>query len=213
VDSITLSNIGVDRVHKAKASSLKCEFDSLTFNDGESVDDFSACISRIVNQLTVLRVEYKEEDIVRQFLLALPPKFEQITASIKTLLNLETITIDELIGQLKPSDKHINRSNRKSIASLNLTKDELVVHVTSCLKVSGHGGLERSKQSSSSGSKCRHDRGKGRASSGGKCRHDRGKGRGTGGCSRNHGGRNTGSHSGEGASRDGGAMSGDVMSD
>jgi hypothetical protein len=198
VDSITLSNISVDRIYKAKASSLKREFDSLTFNDSESVDDFGECIGRIMNQLAVLRVEYKEEDIVRQFLLALPPKFEQITTSIKTLLNLETITIDELVGQLKPSEECINHSNQKSIASLNLTKDELVACMTSRLKVSGHGGPECSKQSSSSG---------------GKCRLGRGKGRGTGGCSGNHGGRNTGSHSGEGASRDGGVMSGDVVSD
>jgi hypothetical protein len=35
------------------------------------------------------------EEVVRQFLLALPPKFEQIAASIETLLNLERIMDDE----------------------------------------------------------------------------------------------------------------------
>jgi hypothetical protein len=73
-DSITLRNVGVDRAHKAKAGSLKNEFDSLTFNDGESIDDFRACIGWITNQLAVLGFEYKEEEIVRRFLLALPPK-------------------------------------------------------------------------------------------------------------------------------------------
>jgi hypothetical protein len=32
----------------------------------------------------------------------LPPKFEQIVVSIETMLDLETITIDELIGRVKP---------------------------------------------------------------------------------------------------------------
>jgi hypothetical protein len=46
----------------------------------------------------VLRSEYKEVEIMRKFLQALPPKFEQITTSIETLLDLETITVNELIG-------------------------------------------------------------------------------------------------------------------
>jgi hypothetical protein len=36
---------------------------------------------------------------VRLFLLALPNKFKQIAASIKTLLDLETITICDILAQ------------------------------------------------------------------------------------------------------------------
>jgi DNA-directed RNA polymerase specialized sigma24 family protein len=75
-ESLVLRNVGVDRVRKAKASALKREFDSLTFEAGESIDDFSTRLSRITNQLAVLGFEYKEEEIVRRFLVALPPKFE-----------------------------------------------------------------------------------------------------------------------------------------
>ncbi|WVZ92528.1 hypothetical protein U9M48_038583 [Paspalum notatum var. saurae] len=45
-DSIKLINVGVERVHKAKASTLRCEFDSLKFKDGETVDDFGIRINR-----------------------------------------------------------------------------------------------------------------------------------------------------------------------
>jgi hypothetical protein len=58
-EAIILRNVDVDRVRKAKANSLKHEFDSLTFNDVESVDDFVARIGRITNQLAVLGCEYK----------------------------------------------------------------------------------------------------------------------------------------------------------
>jgi hypothetical protein len=44
-ESIILCNIGVDRVCKAKASTLMREFDFLAFLHGESVDDFNARIS------------------------------------------------------------------------------------------------------------------------------------------------------------------------
>jgi hypothetical protein len=205
-EAIILRNVGVDRVRKAKANSLKHEFDLLTFNDGESVDDFGARISRITNQLAVLGCEYKEEEIVRRFLLALPPKFEQIAASIETLLDMESMLVDELIGRLKPSEERINRNAGKSIASLNLTEDELVARLSSRLKVPGNGGSDRSKESPSSNNK----RGRGR-----------GKGRGSGGRSGNRGGGNTtgcggegaGVHGGENAGRGGGGTSSDVASD
>jgi hypothetical protein len=75
-ESLVLCNVGVDRVRKAKASTLNHKFDSLTFEAGESIDDFGTHLSRITIQLAVLGFEYKEEEIVRQFLAALPPKFE-----------------------------------------------------------------------------------------------------------------------------------------
>jgi hypothetical protein len=67
---------------------LKCELDSLAFLDGESIIDFGTHLGRITNQLAVLGFEYEEEEVVRRFLQALPPKFEQITSSIETLLDL-----------------------------------------------------------------------------------------------------------------------------
>jgi hypothetical protein len=41
-------------VRKAKASIPKHEFDSLTFHNGESGDDFDALIGGIMNQLAIL---------------------------------------------------------------------------------------------------------------------------------------------------------------
>jgi hypothetical protein len=52
--SLVLRNVGVDRVRKAKTSTLKREFDSLTFEAGESIDDFGTRLNRITNQLAVL---------------------------------------------------------------------------------------------------------------------------------------------------------------
>jgi uncharacterized membrane protein YgcG len=166
-ESLVLRNVGVDRVHRAKASTLKREFDSLTFETGESIDDFGTRLSRITNQLAVLGFEYKEEEIVRQFLAALPPKFEQIATSIETLCDLDTITVDELIRRLKPSEERINRNQGKSVASLNLTEDELVVQLSSRLKMTGNGGSDRHKESSSGGGKHGRGRGGGRGSSSG----------------------------------------------
>jgi hypothetical protein len=199
-ESLVLRNVSVDRVRKAKASTLKRKFDSLMFEAGESIDDFGTHLSRITNQLAVLGFEYKEEEIVRRFLAALPPKFEQIATSIETLCDLDTIIVDELIGRLKPSEERINRNNGKSIASLNLMEDELVARLSSRLKTSGNGGGDRQKESSSGGGKRGRGRGRGRDNSSG--------GRG-GGC----GGGNTGDRSGGSASRGSGEGSSNVAKD
>jgi hypothetical protein len=95
---LRVRNVGVDCVRKAKASTLKREFDALKFKDGETVDDFGSRLSRITNKLAILGEEYTEEEMVRRFLQALPPKFEQIASSIETLLDLSEVTVDELIG-------------------------------------------------------------------------------------------------------------------
>jgi hypothetical protein len=46
----------------------------------------------------VLVNTYTEEEIVRCFLQALPPRFDQIATSIETLLDLSDVSLDELIG-------------------------------------------------------------------------------------------------------------------
>jgi hypothetical protein len=144
-ESIKLRNVGVDRVSKAKGSTLKHKLDLLMLLHGESIDEFGARLGRITNQLAVLGFEYEEEEIVRRFLQALPRKFKQIVTSIETLLDLEMI----LIGRLKPTEERLNGSNSKAITSLNLTEDELVARLSSRLKILGNGVSNRSKEASS----------------------------------------------------------------
>jgi hypothetical protein len=88
----------------------------------------------------------------------LPPKFEQIAMSIETLLDLESISVDELVGRLKPTEERINRNGGRTIASLHLTEDELIAKITSRLKIAGGGNTDQQKAASSSGGN--HGRGR-----------------------------------------------------
>jgi hypothetical protein len=167
-EAIKVMNVGVERVRKAKASILRREFDSLKFHDGETVDDFGIRISRIVTQLTVLGDGIQEEQVVRKFLQALPPRFEQIASSIETLLNLDDVSVEELIGRLKVTEERHGYNGNDSIAKLNLTEDELVARISSRLQLNGGGsssgggsgtrGSERRRESSGN----RRGRGRGR---------------------------------------------------
>jgi hypothetical protein len=59
-------------------------------------------------------------------------------ASIETLLDVESMTVDELIGRLKPTES--------MTSSLNLIEDEHVAHLSSHLKVSGNSGSDHTKE-------------------------------------------------------------------
>jgi hypothetical protein len=63
LDSLHLQNVGSEHVRKAWASMLRWEFDSLAFEDGETVDDFAVCMTRLTTQLAVLRSSYTDEEI------------------------------------------------------------------------------------------------------------------------------------------------------
>jgi hypothetical protein len=96
--SLYLWNISTERMHKVRASTLRCELDALKIEDGETIDDFGVCINNHITQLAILGTNYIDEEIVRRFLQVLLARLDQITTSIETLLNLAVVSLDELIG-------------------------------------------------------------------------------------------------------------------
>ena len=56
---------------------------------------------------------YEEETIVRKFLQAVPDRFHQIAAAIETLLDLEAVSLEELVGRLKAVEEWHDRGRGK----------------------------------------------------------------------------------------------------
>jgi hypothetical protein len=55
----------------------------------------------MVEHLATLGEEVKDDEIIAKMLRSLPPRFKQITISIKTLLDVSTIFVTDLTGRLK----------------------------------------------------------------------------------------------------------------
>jgi len=137
-DDIKTVNLSVERVRRAKAQTLRREFDALIFKDGESVDEFAVRISTLVQELRMLGDNNSEPTVVRKLLQALPPRFHQIALSIVTLLDLETLSVEELVGRLKAADeRHDLSGGGNNLARLNLMEEELVARVSKKLQLSG----------------------------------------------------------------------------
>jgi hypothetical protein len=160
-ESLKTRYIGVDRVRKAKA---KTEFDGITFKEGESIDDFASRITKITDQLAILGEEHGEEEIVRKFLEALPDRFEQIAVAIETLLDLEDVSLDELVGRLKATEERLNRSKgrggggsggggagKEIDGKLYFTEEQVIARLASRLNINSDGSAARDKASSGPG--------------------------------------------------------------
>jgi hypothetical protein len=63
-DEIRTMYVGVERVRKAKANTLRREFDALKFRDGETLDDFHVRLNKIAMELAVLNDGCTEEELV-----------------------------------------------------------------------------------------------------------------------------------------------------
>ena len=99
-EAVKTMRLGVARVMEAKAMVLRRQFETIKFEGGENLNDFSMRISSMVSQLSLLGVKVEEPDVVRKILSVVPKKFKQMACSITTLLDLKTLSIEELIGRL-----------------------------------------------------------------------------------------------------------------
>jgi hypothetical protein len=104
-NTITTMRVGDDRVKKATVQQLRQKFDLTTFDDGEIIEDYALRLSSMAAHLATLGEEVKDGEIVIKMLRSLPPHFKQIRIAIKTLLDVSTMSVAGLTGQLKDMEE------------------------------------------------------------------------------------------------------------
>jgi hypothetical protein len=72
----------------------------IRFKSSECVEDFSVRITSLVNELRVLGDEITNKEVVKKMLHLVPKKFEQVAISMETLLDLNSLSIEEAMGHL-----------------------------------------------------------------------------------------------------------------
>jgi hypothetical protein len=92
--------VGMDRVKEANAEQLRQEFVEIRFNPGEGVEDCSICITALVNELWVLTNDITIKEVVKKMLQSILEKLEQLAISMETLLDLNSLSIEEAASHL-----------------------------------------------------------------------------------------------------------------
>ena len=92
---------GVSRIRKARIQSLKRDYVNLSMDDDDLFLDYFGKLSCVVNELRSLGEVITDAEVAAKLLRSISGKFNVITTSIEQFQDLETITLEEVIGTLK----------------------------------------------------------------------------------------------------------------
>ena len=92
---------GVSRICKARIQSLKRDYENLSMDDDDLFLDYFGKLSCVVNELRSLGEVITDAEVAAKLLRSVSGKFDAITTSIEQFQDLETITLEEVIGTLK----------------------------------------------------------------------------------------------------------------
>jgi hypothetical protein len=164
-DAIKTIRVGVEGVRESKAQQLRREFAALTWKEGETAEDFSVRITGLANNLCTLGDNISDADVVRKMLDVVPEHLEQIAVAVETLLDLNTVSVDEVTGRLRAVEQRRHRSAPvvNNQGRLLLTQEEWMA------KLKNPGASEEKRTPSGSG-------GSGNKRTGESRGRDRGKG-------------------------------------
>jgi hypothetical protein len=104
-DVIVAARIGSDRARKTTVQALRKEWENLTFKPSEDVDDFALRLNTLQQKMMQFdNNTYGEERAVEKLFRCIHEKYKQIARSIESLLDLSTMSIEDVIGRLKVVD-------------------------------------------------------------------------------------------------------------
>lgn len=133
------------------------------------MDEFSMRITGLVNHLRVLDNTVEEEKVVKKFLRVVPSRYTQVAIAIEMLLNLSTLSVEELTGRLRAVEQRYGRDDTSSIGTRLLLSEEESTTVLRkefeewlmCIKKREQGGSSSDGDNRYSGKPRCHGRGKG----------------------------------------------------
>ena len=123
-ETIKTLRIGVEHVRESKAQTLRLQYEEIRFKAGEQVDDFALRLQGLVNELTTLGDPIDNKMVILKFLRVIPRQYKQQAWSIESLVDLSTMTIEELVGRLKVVEERGDDANNRAGGELLLTREQ-----------------------------------------------------------------------------------------
>ena len=111
-------------MHEAKGHTLRKEFEAMKFKNGESVDDFAMQLTGLVKNFKILGEKLEEDRVVKKFLDVVPPRYSQVMISIGTLVDLQTLSVEEFTGRLKAIEERYEQENTDGASGHLLLTEE-----------------------------------------------------------------------------------------
>ena len=96
-DMLKLAFVGHTRVKQANLQTLLRNYETLVMGDDESVDAFASRVATLVNRIRALGENITETSVVRRFLRAAPPRYQQSSSASISRLSPSTILSDGVV--------------------------------------------------------------------------------------------------------------------
>lgn len=107
-DSIKSRNLGAERVKQARLQTLTAEFERIKMKESEKIDDFAGKLSELSTKSAALGTKIEESKLVKKFLNSIPRrKYIHIIAALEQILDLNTITFEDIVGRIKVYEERI----------------------------------------------------------------------------------------------------------
>ncbi|XP_070026436.1 uncharacterized protein [Nicotiana sylvestris] len=100
-EALQTAHEGTTQVKQSKIDMLTTEYELFRMKDDESIQDMHTRFTSIINKLHSLGDVIPRNKLVRKILSALPGSWESKVNAITVAKDLQTLTKDELIGNLK----------------------------------------------------------------------------------------------------------------
>ncbi|GJW55101.1 zf-CCHC domain-containing protein [Tanacetum coccineum] len=110
-DTLLITHQGNNQVKANKIDLLVQQYEQFMIPEEESIDNAFAKFNTIITSLKALDESFSSKNCVRKFLRALHPKWRAKVTAIEESKNLTTLSLDELIGNLKIYEEIIKKDS------------------------------------------------------------------------------------------------------
>ncbi|GJW06104.1 hypothetical protein Tco_1568527 [Tanacetum coccineum] len=110
-DTLLITHQGNNQVKANKIDLLVQQYEQIMIPEEESIDNAFAKFNTIITSLKTLDESFSSKNCVRKFLRALHPKWRAKVTAIEESKNLTTLSLDELIGNLKVYEEVIKKDS------------------------------------------------------------------------------------------------------
>ncbi|KAL5854902.1 hypothetical protein ACOSQ4_004704 [Xanthoceras sorbifolium] len=108
-DTLLKTYKGADKVKRIRLQTLRWEFESLRMKSNESIAEFYTRVMVVANQLRRNGETLTDMRISEKILRSLDPKFDFIVVALEETKDLETMSVEELVGSLQAHEQKVTR--------------------------------------------------------------------------------------------------------